>query len=343
MPKTPEELYEQHRKDVERIEKAKKVYEKHLEEARKAADLIKHPELWDQASKEYQAETKKKITEALKSGNYTLAEELLHGLRQHQETIKKYKEIEEKRYKPETPVEKGIVSETKEKIFRIITEADWQRARDEVLDDLKKGYIDSYTLNFLAEMRKFDPKRFDKEVKIDKENWQKLIEVVQRVEDYPDLFLFAAHDLKAINPKLFKEQFQGQLEKKWEKIMREVRQEKDYFLPGFISLASAIKDIDPKKFQQEIGISEEFTKVIWPKIVKKVEQWRERYSSSSLSSVLLASEAQNIKPEGEPDITIDEKTWNKIKKDLDFELHGRLFRIFFIEANAVSCLKVEKK
>ncbi len=53
MPKSPEQFYDQHRKDAERVEKAQSAYDKHLEEAREAGDLTKHPELWDQASAEY--------------------------------------------------------------------------------------------------------------------------------------------------------------------------------------------------------------------------------------------------------------------------------------------------
>lgn len=61
MPKSPEQFYDQHRKDAERVEKAQSAYDKHLEEARKAGDLTKHPELWDQASAEYQAEAQEKF------------------------------------------------------------------------------------------------------------------------------------------------------------------------------------------------------------------------------------------------------------------------------------------
>ena len=93
MPKSPEQFYDQHRKDAERVEKAQSTYGKHLEEAREAGDLTKHPELWDQASAEYQAEAKEKIAEAVKVGNYDVAEELIRGLRAHLDTNK---EIEER-------------------------------------------------------------------------------------------------------------------------------------------------------------------------------------------------------------------------------------------------------
>src|SRR3989344_2842033 len=93
MLKSPENFYEQHHKDVERVEKAKSAYDKHLEEAHEAGDLTKHPELWDQASAEYQAEAQEKIAESVKAGNYDVAEELIRGLRAHLDTNK---EIEER-------------------------------------------------------------------------------------------------------------------------------------------------------------------------------------------------------------------------------------------------------
>ena len=91
MPKSPEQFYDQHRKDAERVEKAQSTYGKHLEEAREAGDLTKHPELWDQASVEYQIEAKEKIAEAVKAGNYDVVEELIHGLRAHLERAEKMK------------------------------------------------------------------------------------------------------------------------------------------------------------------------------------------------------------------------------------------------------------
>jgi len=58
---------------------------------------------------------------------------------------------------------------------------------------------------------------------------------------------------------------------------------------------------------------------------------------------MAADMAQSIKPEGEPDITMDEKTWNEVKKELDYALRDKVFRIFFSIANSASRLQVEKK
>ena len=82
-PKSPEQLYSEHREDAENLEKSKSEYDKHLAEAKEAGDINKHPELREQASAEYLAETKEKIAEAVKAGNYEGAEKLLHDIQSH--------------------------------------------------------------------------------------------------------------------------------------------------------------------------------------------------------------------------------------------------------------------
>lgn len=348
MPKSPEQFYEQHHKDAERVEKAKSTYDKHLEEAREAGDLTKHPELWDQASAEYQAEAKEKIAEAMKTGNYNVVEELIRGLRAHLDTAEKYKEKKEEPLKVETPMEKiegtPVVNETREEILGMVSETDWQHAKDEAFDILQSGYWEAYTLNQLAEMRKFDPERFDKEIEVAGNSWQRLMAKVECEEGYPNYYLLSARNLKAVNPKLFEEQFWNRMdsshkENNWKRIMEQVHQSKNY-PREFLWLASAVKDLDPERFQQEIGVSEEFTSVVWPQIVKEVERMKDKYPEDF---AIAAGIAQSIKPEGEPDITMDEKTWNEVKKGLDHALRGKLFRLFFSMANNASRLQVEKK
>ena len=348
MPKSPEQFYEQHRKDAEQVEKAQSVYDKHLEEARKAGDLTKRPELWDQASAEYQAEAKEKIAKAVKAGNYDVAEELIRGLRAHLEIVEKYKEQEEKPVKVETPAEKiegvPVVNETREEILGMVSEADWRHAKDKTLGMLQSDSWGEYTLNQLAEMRKFDPERFDKEIEVAGHSWRRLMERVESEEDHPGYYLLSARDLKATNPKLFENEFWNKMdsahkENIWKRIMEEVHQSKNY-PREFLWLASAVKDLDPERFQQEIGANEEFAKDVWPQIVKEVERMRERYPEYF---AMAAGMAQGIKPENKPDITIDEKTWNELKKELNYTISSKLFRLFFSMANNASRLKVEKE
>lgn len=348
MPKSPEQFYDQHRKDAEKVEKAQSAYDKHLEEAREAGDLTKHPELWDQASVKYQIEVKEKIAEAVKAENYDVAKELLRGLRAHLDTVEKYKEKKEEPLAVETPAEKiegvPVVNETREEILGMVSEADWQHAKDKTLGMLHSGYFDAYTLNQLAEMRKFDPERFDKEIEVAGNSWQRLMEKVEREEGYPKYYLLSARDLKAVNPKLFEEQFWNRMDSahkdsNWKRIMEEVRQSKNY-PREFLWLASAVKDLDPERFQQEIGGSEEFTSVIWPKIQEELERYKR---SSPEYFVMYAGAVQNIRPEGQPEITMDEQTWEEAKKELEYALRASMFRIFFSIANNASRLKVEKK
>jgi len=319
-----------------------------LEQAREAGDLTKYPELWDQASAEYQAEAKEKIAEAVKAGNYDVAEELIRGLRAHLDTTEKYKEKKEEPLEVKTPAEKiegtPVVNETREEILGMVSEADWQHVKDKTLGILQSGYWDAYALNQLAEMRKFDPERFDKEMEVVGHSWQRLMDRVKKEEGYPEYYLLSARDLKAVNPKLFEEQFWNRMdnehkERNWKRIMDEVRQSKNY-PREFLWLASAVKDLDPEKFQQEIGASEEFTSVIWPQIVKELERMKDGYPEHF---AMAAGIAQSIKRESEPDITMDEKTWSEVKKELDYVLRNKLFRIFFSIANNASRLALERK
>lgn len=202
MLKSPEQFYEQHHKDAESVEKAQSTYDKHLEEAREAGDLTKHPELWDQASAEYKAEAKEKIAEAVKAGNYDVAEELLRGLRAHSDTVEKYKEQEETPIEVETPAEKiegaPVVNETREEILGMVSEADWQYAKDNTLGRLKSqsSFGGIHTLNQSAQMRKFDPERFDKEIEVTGYLWQRLMEGVESDESHSGYYLLSARDLK---------------------------------------------------------------------------------------------------------------------------------------------------
>lgn len=348
MSKSPEQFYDQHRKDAERVEKAQSAYDKHLEEAREAGDLTKHPELWDQASTEYQAEAKEKIAEAVKAGNYDMAEELIRGLRAHLDTVEKYKEKQGEPLEAETPAEKiegaPVVNETREEILGMVSEGNWKHAKDKFLGYLHHGDFGPRTLKELAAMRTFDPERFDKEIEVAGHPWQQLMREVEREEGYPEYYLLSARDLKTVNPKLFEEQFWNRMddahkEKFWGRIIEQVRKSKDY-PREFLWLASAVKDLDPEKFQQEIGVSEEFTSVIWPKIQEELEGFKRSYPEYF---VMYAGAAQNIRPEGQPEISMDEQTWKEVKKRLDYALRDSVFIIFFSMANNASRLKVEKK
>ncbi len=228
----------------------------------------------------------------------------------------------------------------------MVSEADWQHAKDKMFDMLQSGDKEAYrlyALNQLAEMRKFDPDRFDKEVGVAGHLWQQLMRKVESEEDYPEYYLLSASDLKAVSPKLFEEQFWNRMDKaheenNWKRIMEKVRQSKNY-PREFLWLASAVKDLDPERFRQEIGASEEFVS-IWPRVVEEVERMKKHCPECF---VMAAGAAQNIKPENEPDITMDEKTWNEVKKGLDYALRNKFFKSFFSMANNASLLKVEKK
>ncbi len=562
MPKSPEQFYEQHRKDAERVEKAESTYDKHLEEARGAGDLTKYPELWDQASAEYQAEAKEKIAEAVKAGNYDVAEELIRGLRTHldtnkeieergkreglnkedwelyqsyrehiasliseisdpltkkkmlrksallfdktgsmdyevkqqiiecsllalelekaanqegvrfsvstfrnpkemtvqkplsaridtqgmvkiiknleirdgegpteesehlekvfaelsaqaekdgeeypkdiiyftdgetsnprktRETLEKlgklvnveivviggasketagfyrgiegvrvsvvpkkdelpfaFGEILKARYAPELLVGEGkeeiSLSEAeqvaaqriekmaeinpKEEIQRMVSENDWNHAKDKVL-----GRIDrSKDLSQFAEMRTFDPEKFDAEFDMERLSGR-IREIVRREEGNPIYYLLTARDLKLVSrdQDLFLKEVSGLI---LEKAVKEIRQRKHY-PREFIVLASALKDIDPEKFQQISGDVSD----AWQQMVRFIKEMPPVYRPYYMGL------AQNIKPDSEPDLTIDERTWKEYKQELDHSLHREYaFGEFFRAANKVSYLKLE--
>lgn len=563
MPKSPEQFYDQHRKDADRVEKAQSTYDKHLEEAREAGDLTKHPELWDQASAEYQVEVKEKIAEAVKAGNYDVAEELIRGLRAHLDTNKEieergkregldkddwelfqsyrkgiesliseisepltkkkmlrksallfdktgsieysaqqqliecallaielekaadqegvkfsistfrnpremtqHKTLDQKmdargtvqiikqlerrdgegpteeaghlekvfaelsaqaekdgekypkdiiyftdgetsspqktretlekigqlvnvevvlmggasketarfyqgikgvsitvvprieklplafgellkaKYAPELLVgeskaeiseteaevaaqkniEKMVKVEPREEIHRIVSENDWRHAKNKVLG----GINNIRDLSQLAEMRTFDPERFDEEFDMER-LWGRVREIVSREEGNPTYYLLAARDLKLVSKDSgrFLQEVNGLI---LDKAVDEIRQRKHY-PKEFVVLASALKDIDPEKFQQ---ISNDISDA-WPQITRFIKEMPPEYRPYYIGS------AQNIKPDSEPDLTLDERMWEEYKQELDYALRNKVFRIFFSMANNASRLKVEKK
>ncbi len=562
MSKSPEQFYDQHRKDAERVEKTKSAYDKHLEQAREAGDLTKHPELWDQASVEYQAEAKEKIAEAVKAGNYDMAEELISGLRVHLDTNKQiverekrggleqdewetyqyyrknieslineisdpltkkkmlrksallfdktgstehlfqkqmiecallalelekaanqegvgfsvasfrnpremttYKTLDKKmdargmvgvikqleirngegpteeaeqlekvfaelstqgekdqmdypkdiiyftdgetnspqktrevlgkigqlvnievvlvggasretirfydgikgvrvsvvpniqklpsvfgeilkaKYTPELLVgNKEEISESeaeaearkkiekmaevnlRDDISRMVSESDWQHAKDKVLGRLD----DIRDLSQLAEMRVFDPDRFDKEFDVERLRGR-IREIVRREEGNPIYYLLAARDLKLVsgdNDRFVQEVNNLILDN----AVKEVRQCKHY-PKEFLVLASALKDIDPERFQ--LGIANDVLDS-WPQISRFIEEMSPIYRPYYLGL------AQNIKPDSKPDITLNERAWDEYKRELGYTLHQRYsFDEFFRAANKVSRLKLE--
>lgn len=347
MPKSPEQFYEQHRKDAERIDKAKSTYDKHLEEARQAGDLNQHPELWDEASAEYQTEVKQKIAEAVKAENYDIAEELIRGLRGHLNTIKKNKELEENPLEVQTSTDKieglPVVKETREEVLAMISGLGWKDAKNDLLGHLKNGDFHPGVLRELADMRSFDPERFDKEIEIAGNLWQQLSREVEDQVEYPKHYLTSTLNLKRLNPELFKDQYwnrmgDAQKETIWGRIMDEVMHAKNYPLQ-FLMMASGIKDLDPKRFEQQIGGSQEFISRIWPNIQEELERYKIGYPEFF---VTYAAAANNIRPENQPEITMEEQTWKGVKRELEYNLDNRMLETFFSIANNASRLRVQR-
>ncbi len=341
------QLDEQHQNPPEGSEMAKPTYDQQLKEP-ETGDLTEYPDLWDQASDEYKAEARVNIIKAVLDGNYDLAEELIRGIRFHGDGIENYKDKKDDPFKTETrPLninEVSIKNETRKEILRIFHESDWLNAKDHITAKLNSSKWDSHILGEAAEMRNFDPERFDHEIEIAGHPWDKLSLSVQNEEEHTRNYLLSASKLKAVSPKLFEKGFWNskenvQKEKDWQRIMEVINKSKNN-PRGFLFLVDAVKYIDEARFKQQIGASEEFNSVIWPEIVKYVEKMEEGPVDDF---VIAAGTAQKIKPENQPDITIKEKTWNTVKKELELNLHERLFGKFFLIANNASCLRVENQ
>ena len=225
-------------------------------------------------------------------------------------------------------IEKMAKVEPRDEIRRMVSEGDWKHAKDKVL-----GSINNIRdLSQLAEMRAFDPDKFDKEFDIDR-LWGRIREIVRREEDNPTYCLLAVRDLKLVSKdkdRFLKEVSGAILDNK---AINEIKQRKNY-PKEFLVLASALKDIDSEKFQQ---ISNDVANA-WPQIVKFIDEMPPIYRPYYVGL------AQNIKPDNEPDLKVDERTWDEYKRELDHSLHrDYAFGEFFRAANTVSRLKVERK
>lgn len=92
---TSEKLYDEHKKASEGLGIARKTYRNNLKEANEVGDVNKHPELYDEASKDYQEYAKTKIKELMDSNDLAQAKIILSQLEMHTNPPKEIRDFPE--------------------------------------------------------------------------------------------------------------------------------------------------------------------------------------------------------------------------------------------------------
>ncbi len=252
---------------------------------------------------------------------------------QHQNDVEQTeKESHKLKTEEETP-QNSIAKEPRQEITEMVNEETWQHAKNKMLDMLNRGDIDLWVLGTLAKMRTFNPERFDKEIEITDAIWQKLKAQMEKRKNDSLSSLKYVVNLKEINPKLFEEQTIIS-EREIQMITQKIKDER---YPGkFLVLASEVKDINQNWFDEYMGTSKELQDM-WTKIK---EYLKKKLKKDTELFVVQSGNAQNIKPEGEPDIIINEEKWKEIKLYLE-SMEYYNFRTFLTVANGVARLKIE--
>lgn len=221
-----------------------------------------------------------------------------------------------------------------------VTNKYWGEAKNKAFKLIQSGdHFSAYlALGLLAEMKTLDPVRFDKDIILDDDQWQKLTrgDVIANptLHDLPVL-----SRLKIINKVIPETHFEKMGKLMLPEIWNEWR--RGHNIMNFFVEMCDLKDLDPKAFQQNVASDSEYSKHLWPQILAEINTIRlDRYMEPDQFIYTLGM-AQQIKPADAPDIVLDEDTLNKAKIKLDSSMTIPLNA--FALANALSVLKIEKK
>ena len=287
------------------------------------------PEMWGPQETAKKEEIKKaaisEVTKALNEGDFNRAAELTEEVKQYfGEADLQKRESETEKFEPGLKPESAQAQE----INDLMKESDWDRA----IDKLKSRESDPfYYFAFASEMRKFDPKRFDKEIGVSDEMWKRLVHFVERDRDEPLRFLITASALKSLNPERFAQDVKID-DEYWNIIIKGLETERhDPDPEWFVRSYDHAYSLDKERVQKLLSIDNSY----WEEISKYIEEMSLYYNK-----VVNAGAAQRIKPEGFSDITISQEEWQKIKNILEDSAKFRDAK-YFLVANNAKDLKVK--
>jgi len=176
-----------------------------------------------------------------------------------------------------------------------------------------------------------DLERLKKVTKLTDEARRQIIERIEK-ERGTEGFLWEVSILKTIEPTRFEQDIHID-EEDWDAMIdsvEETRSHTEFFVPA---CARAFR-IGGERMKQEIEILEDD----WKKILRDIQKSK-KYP---LDYVHLASLANEIKPEGEPNVTIPRAEWEQMKDDLTEKISKEGDSRLLMLATELGSLRVEK-
>lgn len=288
-----------------------------------------YPESWGPIEEEKKEEiltsTTKEINRALQKKDFARAGGLIRSLRNYFSKDVIEKRMASMEYVVKSPIEPESVAE----ISRLFKVSDWDATKENLQ---KYSDMPLHYLGLVVEMRKFDPQRFDKEIEIPDDMWQRLVDEVKRSRNDSERLLYIVSRLKELDPEKFKRDVKIN-DSDWGRIAKRIETNRGAACV-FVDLYQMAHSLDAQKIQKLIPIDEDY----WNKIRQQIE----RTDYNPHLQAMVAEGAQQIKPEGLSEITVSKYQFEGMKYEL-----WAMLKFYtpeqkaFAFANALKRLKVE--
>ncbi len=209
----------------------------------------------------------------------------------------------------------------------MVSNEDWKEIGQETMDRVRNlaSRTGIETIEPLAEMRTFDPQRFDQDFGHDMHGqWVNAQEAAERVrQNDPVSYLEFARALKMLDPKRFEKEVTPLSDQEWQGVLNQMAQfvsgdkatNSAYFFP-FLKRASAVKDLDPGRFDELMAKVPNFHGKIFPAIQREAQSLKPRGYAE------VAGQLKNVFPENWRQEPIPKGQWKSITIDMGSTVSG---------------------
>lgn len=316
MPEHPhhEESRARFKEAEARLDVAKTEYAALLAEVREIGDPVKHPELWEEASSDYQAERKKQIKAALAVEDFKTAQKFIKELKEHLEKNAVWR-AEHTPLTIETPEDRfhdGVDPERRREVAAAISEQTWNT---ELHSALKS---DQPNFERLATLRAFDPVRFDRSVESVDKLWEQLVAFLERSRTMPEYQVIAAAQLRRFNPERFEREVTIS-EDEWKLAADKLWKYVKSVPTAFFRDARIFHEAAPDMFQKFFTSDSRYAK-LWKKYFDETKKYGLNPRLFAVDQELGVARAllplNEIRPDGEPEFTLSPEAWEKYKAQI---------------------------
>lgn len=209
-----------------------------------------------------------------------------------------------------------------DELYSMFKNVHWKQVERELRDFERSGNSYMY-LGYASFMREFDQKRFDERHVITDDMWFLILEHINHFQNLINntgeeaevySFLEFAEQAKTIDSGRFARDVRIK-PTGWHNIFVHIRQQDK--LKMFLMNYDKAWQLGHKQELQDAFLTEER----WGEIRQSVENTQ--YAYTSLNRALMASYATRVQPQGFPDITVDQRTWNMVKTEVGNILRAR--------------------